>query len=60
MIYCGRGIGMENKFDKTKIGIDAFKKFTEQFKANDIYGQIIIEELLKVILEKDDQNEKTK
>ena len=51
---------MENKFDKTKIGIDAFKKFTEQFKANDIYGQIIIEELLKVILEKDDQNEKTK
>lgn len=58
-MYSGRGIGMENNFDKTKITIDAFKKLAEQFNANDLYNQIILEEFLKIILEKK-QNDQTK
>jgi hypothetical protein len=50
---------MENNFNKTKITIDAFKKFAEQFNANDPYNQMVLEEFLKIILEKK-QNDQTK
>jgi hypothetical protein len=53
---------MKKSQEEIVVGLDALREFARQFP-NDIYGQIIIEELLKSMLrikEKDEKNEETK
>ena len=40
--------------EKVKLGISAIKSFFDQFGKNDIYKQIFLEELMKILLEEDE------